>query len=152
MKLNRLRVCQEVSNRLSLLKGRTGITPNVLCRIGFCLSLNDATVPDPDDYPPDSEREIDRHTLTGQWDCLFVALIKERCRQDGLPLSDEALAAQFRAHVNRGVLLLFKRVRSVNDVILPMPLPQSNAGEDDVTIQLAIFSSHSNADRLEPKE
>ena len=121
MKLNRLRVCEEVSNRLSILKGRTGLTPNILCRIGFCLSLNDPTIPNPDDYPPDSEREIDRHTLTGPWDRLFVALIKERCQQDSLSLDNAALAAQFRAHINRGVLLLYKRVRSLNDLALLMP-------------------------------
>ncbi len=121
MKLNRLRVCEEVSNRLSILKGRTGLTPNILCRIGFCLSLNDPTIPNPDDYPPDSEREIDRHTLTGPWDRLFVALIKERCQQDSLSLDDAGLAAQFRAHINRGVLLLYKRVRSINDLVLLMP-------------------------------
>jgi DNA sulfur modification protein DndE len=121
MKLNRLRISEEVSNRLSILKGRTGLTPNILCRIGFCLSLNDPTVPNPDDYPADTEKEIDRHTLTGQWDRLFVALIKERCYQDGLHLSDEELAAQFRAHVNRGVLLLYKQVRSLNDLMQLMP-------------------------------
>ena len=121
MKLNRLRIGQEVSHRLSILKGRTRLTPNILCRIGFCLSLNDPTVPDPNDYPDDSQKEINRHTLTGQWDALFVALIKERCYRDDLPLDDEGLADQFRAHVNRGVLLLYKRVRSLNDLIQLMP-------------------------------
>ena len=121
MKLNRLRISEEVSSRLSMLKGRTGLTPNILCRIGFCLSLNDPTIPNPDDYPNDTEKEIDRHTLTGQWDCLFVALIKERCHQDGLPLDNETLAAQFRAHINRGVLLLYKRTRSLNDLVQLMP-------------------------------
>ena len=150
MKLSRLRVCEEVSLRLSQLKRRTGITPNILCRIGFCFSLGDATIPDHKDYPPDSEREIDRHTLTGPWDRLFVALIKERCQQDNLPLDDETLAKQFRAHVNRGVLLLHKRVRSISD--LALPLPQPRVGKDDVAIQLALFSSHSNADHLESKE
>ena len=135
MNLNRLRVCEQVSHRLSLLKGRTGVTPNILCRIGFCLSLNDPSVPNPADYPPDSEREINRHTLTGPWDRLFVALIKERCQQDGLPLDDEALAVQFRTHVNRGVLLLYKRVRSVNDLALLMPR------ESDGAIQPSLFSS-----------
>jgi DNA sulfur modification protein DndE len=121
MKLSTLRVCQEVSHRLSILKGRTGLTPNILCRIGFCLSLNDPTIPNPAEYPPDSDREIDRHTLTGPWDSLFVALIKERCLQDNIPLSDEHLADYFKAHVNRGVLLLYKRVRSLNDLAFLMP-------------------------------
>ena len=129
MKLNRLRVCEEVSNRLSFLKGRTGLTPNILCRIGFCLSLNDPSIPRPEDYPPDSDREIDRHTLTGPWDRLFVALIKERCLEDGLPLSNDELAAQFRAHVNRGVLLLYKRTRSINDLTLLIPREFVDTGE-----------------------
>jgi DNA sulfur modification protein DndE len=82
MKLNRLRVCKEVDQRLSQLKAKTGLNPNLLCRIGFCLSLNDPTVPDPAKYPPDGEREINRYTLTGEWDMLFVALLRERCAQD----------------------------------------------------------------------
>jgi DNA sulfur modification protein DndE len=121
MKLNRLNVCEDVSHQLSILKGRTGLTPNILCRIGFTLSINDRTIPDLADYHPDSDREIDRHTLTGPWDSLFVALIKERCKQDSLSLTDEALADQFRAHINRGVLLLYKRVRTLNDLALLMP-------------------------------
>jgi DNA sulfur modification protein DndE len=85
------------------------------------MSLNDPTIPNPADYPPDSDRIIDRHVLTGPWDKLFVALIKERCKQDGLPVNDEAVAEQFKAHVNRGVLLLYKRVKSLNDLALLMP-------------------------------
>lgn len=121
MKLNSLRFCEEASNRLSLLKGRTGLTPNILCRFGFMLSLNDPTLPNPNDYPVDSDRIIERHVLTGPWDPLFVALMKERCLQDKVPLDEESLAAQFKAHMNRGVLLLFKRVRNLNDLALLMP-------------------------------
>ncbi|RRR72237.1 MAG: DUF1832 domain-containing protein [Candidatus Viridilinea halotolerans] len=51
MKLTRLRVCHEVDQRLIHLKARTGLTPNLLCRIGLCLSLNDPAVPNPELYP-----------------------------------------------------------------------------------------------------
>lgn len=121
MKLNRLRVCEEVSQKLSFLKARTGLTPNILCRIGFSLSINDSTVPSPDDYPADGDKEIDRHVLTGMWDPMFVAFIRQRCFDDGLGLNDDIIAAQFRAHVNRGVILLFKRVKSIGDLALLMP-------------------------------
>jgi DNA sulfur modification protein DndE len=152
MKLNRLRLCAEVSNRLSILKGRTGVTPNVLCRIGFCLSLNDPSIPDPNDYPSDTDKEIDRHTLTGPWDQLFVALIKERCCHDGLLLSDDELAAQFRAHVNRGVLLLYKRVRSINDLALLMPrIHLGSEGDHDIA-ELALLSSSSSDVHAKPVE
>jgi DNA sulfur modification protein DndE len=115
MKLTRLRVCNEVDQRLVNLKARTGLTPNLLCRIGFCLSLNDPTVPDPNAYPPDSDRELNRYTLTGEWDIFFVALLRERCACDGLDL-EHALEDQFRAHINRGGLMLYNRVKHLGDL------------------------------------
>lgn len=119
MNLNRLRVCEEADMRLRHLKARTGLTPNVLCRLGFCLSLRDPTSPDPDLYPEDGPREINRWTLTGQWDSLFVALLKERCAQDGFTETDHE--AQFRAHINRGILQLYKQVHSLEDLVRLIP-------------------------------
>ena len=114
MQLNRIRVCEQADNYLRQLKARTGLTPNLLCRVGFCLSLREPVAPNPTDYDADRPREFNRFTLTGPWDSFFVALLKERCRQDGLPL--DVLDAQFVAHVNRGVLLLFQRVKGLGDL------------------------------------
>ena len=129
MKLTRLRVCNEVDQRLVHLKARTGLTPNLLCRIGFCLSLNDPTVPDPGAYPPDSDRELNRYTLTGEWVMFFVALIRERCAHDGLNLESQ-LDEQFRAHVNRGVLMLYNRVKHLGDLarLVQEQLPAASVG------------------------
>lgn len=129
MKLTRLRVCNEVDQRLMHLKARTGLTPNLLCRIGFCLSLNDPTVPDPAAYPPDSDRELNRYTLTGEWGMLFVALIRERCAFDRLDL-ETALEDQFRAHVNRGVLMLYNQVKHLGDLarLVQEQLPAASVG------------------------
>lgn len=126
MKLSRLRVCREVDQRLIHLKGRTGLTPNLLCRLGFCLSLNDPTVPDPQSYPPDSDREINRYTLTGEWDLLFVAMLKERCVHDGIDI-DSQLEEQFRAHVNRGVLILYNRMKNISDLARLLPKAQGTS-------------------------
>lgn len=115
----RLRFGEEPSRKLSQLKGRTGLTPNILARIGFCLSVSDSLPPNPADYLPDSDREIDRHTLTGSWDDFFLALIKVRCHRDGIP--EDQIFAQFKAHMNRGVLLLDKRVRGLNDLVALLP-------------------------------
>ncbi len=115
MKMTRLRVCKEVDQRLSQLKARTGLTPNLICRIGFCLSLNDPTIPDPAAYPPDSERELNRYTLTGEWDDYFVALLRERCLHDSLDIETD-MDDQFRAHVNRGVLLMYFHVKHPVDL------------------------------------
>ena len=113
MKLTKLRLTKEASNRLRFLAGKTGLTPNLLCRIGFCLSLSESPIPNPAAYP-EEDREFNRYTLLGEYDPLFVALLKERIRQDGLGI--DRLPEHFRAHVNRGITLLQQRARSLTDI------------------------------------
>lgn len=113
MKLTKLRLTKEASNRLRFVAGKTGLTPNLLCRLGFCLSLAESAIPNPKDYP-EEDREFNRYTLLGEYDQLFICLLKQRCHQDGLDPSK--LADYFRAHMNRGVILLQKRVKGVGDI------------------------------------
>ena len=120
MKLNRIHLSEDSRHKLSILKGRTGLLPNVLCRLGLSLSLVDPSIPRPENYPTDGS-EFNRYTLMGEWDPLIVALLKERCAADGLPLDDESLIEQFRAHLNRGVELLYARVRRLNDLARLLP-------------------------------
>ena len=115
MNYSRLRFSKETSDLLGGLQAQTGLTPNLLARIGFSLSLQDPTLIAPEAYTSDGEREIDRHTLTGQWDALFMALFKERCHQDGV--HEDEQWAYFRAHMNRGVLLLSKQVYRLPDML-----------------------------------
>jgi DNA sulfur modification protein DndE len=113
MKLTRLRLTKDASNRIRFLAGKTGLTPNLLCRIGFCLSLSEPTVPNPNEYT-DEDREFNRYTLLGEFDPLFVALLRQRSAHDGLDL--QQLPDYFRAHMNRGVTLLQQRVKSLSDI------------------------------------
>lgn len=117
----RVRFCQEASDGLGRLKGKTGITPNILARFGFSMSIEDPTIPDPGDYPPDSNREIDWKVLVGDYGNLFIAMTKERCAQDQIELIEDNLVAYFKAHMNRGALLLAKRVRSLTDLLHLLP-------------------------------
>jgi DNA sulfur modification protein DndE len=80
--------------------------------------LGEPAVPNPDDYP-EEEREFNRYTLLGEYDDFFVALLNQRCHQDGI--DESRIADYFRAHVNRGVTLLQGRVKSIAD--LPGLLP-----------------------------
>lgn len=121
MKLTRIKFCDEADQRLKVLKARTGITPNLLCRIGFSISLVDPIKIKPEEFPEDSPRVIDRYTLTGQYDALFLALLRERCAQDGLPTTESTFEEHFRAHMNRGVLLLYQRVKSLADLCNLVP-------------------------------
>ncbi len=115
MKLTKVRLSKDASNRLRFLAGKTGLTPNLLCRIGLALSLTEARIPDPSAYA-EEEREFNRYTLLGEYDSLFVALLRQRCFNDGIK-DPELLPVYFRAHLNRGVMLLQQRVRHVADLV-----------------------------------
>jgi DNA sulfur modification protein DndE len=116
MSLNRIYVGQEIDNRLRTLKGRTGLTPNLLCRLGFCLSLSEPGIPDLKLYEESEQaREFNRYTLTGQWDMFFFALLRERLIKDKLDAEKE-LIEQFKAHLNRGIMLLYQRLKRLEDL------------------------------------
>ncbi len=110
LNIRRVRFSNEADSRLSILKARTGITPNILCRIGFCLSLEEPSIPNPEQYP-EGRREINRYTLVGEFDEAFAALLRQRMVEDNMDLN--LINDQFSAHMNRGVLLLFSRVKSL---------------------------------------
>jgi DNA sulfur modification protein DndE len=114
LSFNRIRLSKSATTRLSILKGKTGITPNILCRIGFCISLRDPLVPNPENYDEEGQ-EINRYTLTGEWDKFFIALLKERLLRDGLDLNND-LFPQLRAHINRGAINLYDRVKKLGDL------------------------------------
>lgn len=120
MKLNRIYVSEDSRNMLRILKGRTGLLPNVLCRLGLALSLMEPGIPKPEDYSTDGS-EFNRYTLMGEWDTLIVTLLKERCAADGLRLNNDSLVKQFRAHLNRGVGLLYGRVKGLSDLVGLLP-------------------------------
>jgi DNA sulfur modification protein DndE len=110
MKLSKLRLSKEASSRLRFLSGKTGLTPNLLCRMGFCLSLTEQSIPNPSDYP-EEDREFNRYTLLGEYDSLFVALLRERVALDK---NQYRIEESFRAHMNRGVLLLQQRLKDID--------------------------------------
>jgi len=112
---SRIYVGKNVDFRLRNLKARTGLTPNLLCRLGFCVSLVEPGIPDPELYSDGQAREFNRYTLTGQWDLFFFSLLRERLAQDGLdPVLN--LETQFRAHLSRGVNLLYQRLKNIQDL------------------------------------
>lgn len=112
LKFNRIRLSEEVSKRLPLIKARTGMTPNIFCRVGLCLSMAEPMMPNPDQYKEDGF-EFNRYTLLGEYDSLMIAIFKQWCVKNGIDLKKD-LHPFFRAHLNRGVELLFQRVKSLS--------------------------------------
>lgn len=98
------RLSRRDRDHLIKLKRLTNIpTWNVLCRWAFCVSLAEPTPPRQEHVPADSSLEMTWRTFGGEYDGVYLALLKERCHRDGLDLSDSTLAAQFRLHLHRGI-------------------------------------------------
>ena len=76
---------------------------NTLCRWAFCLSLKESTPPPPVDVVTDSNVEMSWETFGGRYADVFWLLLIQRCKRDNLPLDDDALAHQFKLHLQRGI-------------------------------------------------
>jgi DNA sulfur modification protein DndE len=120
MPLDHIRVSERGRDQLVRLKRPTGIQHwNVLCRWAFCVSLADPSVPTPAKIPSDSSVDMTWKVFGGAHDELYMALLKERCKRDGLGTSDEVIATQFRLHLHRGIGILAadRRLRSIGDLV-----------------------------------
>ena len=115
MRLNRIHTSKDSRNKLSVLKSRTGLLPNVLCRIGLMLSLAEPNQLEVDRDATDGS-ELHRDTLMGKWDPLIVALLEEWCITNGIGTDNDTLVQYFLAHLNRGVRLLYGRVKELGDL------------------------------------
>jgi len=111
LSLQRIPFTREADNRLRMMKARTGITPNIICRIGFCMSLEEPGDPAVPDAKSDPGREINRFTLLGEYDAVFVALLIARlAREENL---SDSLDGPFVAHMNRGTEMVAARLKSL---------------------------------------
>ena len=120
MSLKQIRLSAQAKDQLIRLKTRTGITQwNIVCRWAFCLSLRQPAPPTPIEIPPDSNVEMSWHVFGGDGQELYLALLKERCEQDGLGTSEEVLGRQFRLHLHRGISYLATphTIRSIADLV-----------------------------------
>lgn len=119
--IQRIPFCHSVDAKMRLMKARTGITPNILARMGFALSLEEPGTPQD---PFDSEehgRDINRGTLLGEHDAVYVALLRtwvtetDWLKQNDLleGCSKEQFNDLFVAHMNRGFELLSARMRDL---------------------------------------
>lgn len=110
MSLDHIHLSQQAKDQLIRLKTKTGIQHwNVLCRWAFCLSLAEPTIPAPVKIPADSNVEMTWKVFGGQYDDIYMALLTERCQQDGCGCSEEVLAEQFKLHLHRGIGYLFAK-------------------------------------------
>lgn len=120
MGIEHIRVSKQAREQLIRLKKHTGIEHwNILCRWAFCRSLQEPSVPAPAKIPADSNVEMSWKVFGGRYSDLYMALLKERCLQDGFGTDEETVSMQFRLHLHRGIAYLAtdKGVRDIAHLI-----------------------------------
>ena len=119
MNFTRIRISKNSTYRARNTAGRLGITPNIIYRFAICLSIKEPNIPDPSLYDEEGQ-ELNRYTLFGEWESLFIAILIERLVNDGLDVEKD-FYQQLRAHINRGTELFCNRVRSLIDLTNLIP-------------------------------
>lgn len=107
----RLRISKSASDTLRVLKGRTGLTPNVVCRIALLISLEEGT--------EGGQRRIDElgnefnaPTLFGEYGFVFEGLL----RQVHGRLETKDAAAIIVSHIDSGLERL-RKSRSLLEIV-----------------------------------
>jgi len=116
VRYSKLKISIDATSKLRSLRQRTGLTPNLLCRLAVMLSLEEGPLGDMP-LPDEEGMEFNAYTLTGDYNSLIGAMLRfVEQPATAEPLSDEDLLVRFRAHIHRGVGTLSVRTRSPADV------------------------------------
>ncbi|TIH12495.1 DNA sulfur modification protein DndE [Marinifilum sp. JC120] len=106
--IEHVRLSQRAKNQLVVVKRHTGISNwNVLCRWAFCLSLAEPAKPRDEEIPSDSSVEMTWKTFGGEHHEVYMALLKQRCLADSLPIEHNSLQRSFKQHIQRGIGYLY---------------------------------------------
>ncbi len=104
MIIKQIRLSQQSKEKLSRLKGKTGIKNwNVLCRWALCYSLSEKTLPTDIPITADSNLEMSWYTFGGEYGEVYEALMKAWCIEMGLPTDDRTIEKYFMLNLERGI-------------------------------------------------
>ena len=84
-----IKLSAEAKDKLSRLKGKTGIKNwNTLCRWALCYSLSENTIPTDIIINSDSNVEMSWFTFAGEYSEIYEAIVKAWCINMELPTDD----------------------------------------------------------------
>ena len=123
MHYSKLKISTDATSKLRALRQRTGLTPNLLCRMAVMVSLEEgplggAQIPDEDGS------EFNAYTLTGDYGALVAGLLRwvEEGAEPDVALTNEELLRRFRGHIHRGVGTLSVRAKSPVELLQLVPV------------------------------
>ncbi len=116
MDFKRVRLSYDSTIKLRFFKSRTGLTPNIACRLALSISISEKKIPPIELYCTDETgQEINRYTLLGEHEITLLSIFTQWCVENIIQESE--YYKYFLAHINRGVELLTNRVRGLEDLV-----------------------------------
>ena len=117
MRFSKLRISTDATSRLRTIRQRTGLTPNLLCRVAIMLSLEEGPVGETR-AADEQGQEFNGYTLTGDYNGMIGALLRfvEETEGDAGALANDELLRRLQSHIHRGVATLSVRAKSPADL------------------------------------
>ena len=99
---------------------------NTLCRWAFCRSLIETHPPNTKGTEGESAVEMTWKTFGGDYAELYLALLKQRCHEDGFDQTEDILREQLRAHLQRGIGYLVgdPEIQSIDSLLRYLPIQE----------------------------
>lgn len=120
MIVRQVRISPQSQDRLSRLKGRTGIKNwNVLARWAFCYSLKEGSIPTDIEIDREGGVEMTWQTFAGDAGSVYEMLLSSWCLDNNLGKDPETLAKYFTLHLERGIGYLSGTnfIKSIDDLL-----------------------------------
>ena len=115
MEFKRIRLSEESTGKLKKFKGKTGLTPNIACRLALSLSVNKENIPSLELYSDDTGQEINRYVFLGDQELMLLSIYTQWCIENKIQKEDHY--KYLLAHINRGVEMLTNRVKGFDSII-----------------------------------
>jgi len=111
----KLKISEESSAQLDLLSKRLDLRRNIVCRLAIGRSLAEKGSVKSIQPKDSAGYEFNRYTLTGEYDELFKALLRQHEREK---IDDREYFSKFlRNHIERGLQLLHAEYQRINSPI-----------------------------------
>ncbi len=115
MEFKRIKLSQESTNKVRVFKGRTGLTPNISCRLALSLSINEKNKPSLELYTDDTGQEINRYTFLGDQELMLLSHFTQWSYENNVARKN--YYEYLLAHINRGVEMLTNRVKGLDGLL-----------------------------------
>ena len=114
-----VKTTQNAKNILGRIKSNTGIQNwNIICRWAFCLSLKQESAPRVIDEKLDGV-EMTYETFAGKHSNIYLALLMNSLKKHKLEIHQLNLNKYLRAHINRGISILYNlKMKNISDMLI----------------------------------